>query len=128
MSRVVLTAMAAALALAGCASAPDWKGNPPAQALQQADVPAQLPAAAGATGDTPALLWAQVVQSPRLKEWVTLALANNRDLRVAAANVLRARAQFSATDAARLPTVGAAGLVIDDTGAMTSSANWKNYS
>ena len=27
-----------------------------------------------------------------------------------------------------LPTVGAAGLVIDDTGAMTSSANWKNYS
>lgn len=27
-----------------------------------------------------------------------------------------------------LPTVGAAGLVIDDTGSLTSSANWKNYS
>ncbi|KGJ72323.1 hypothetical protein GY21_16200 [Cryobacterium roopkundense] len=27
-----------------------------------------------------------------------------------------------------LPTVGAAGLVIDDTGTLTSSANWKNYS
>lgn len=27
-----------------------------------------------------------------------------------------------------LPTVGAAGLVIDDTGVLTASANWKNYS
>lgn len=102
-----LTALAAALVLAGCASAPDWKGPAPAQALQQADVPARLPTAAGAADDTPAFLWTQVVQSPRLKEWVALALANNRDLRVAAANVQRARAQFDGTAAARLPTVGA---------------------
>jgi len=107
MSRVALTAAAAALALAGCATPPDWKGAPPGQALQQADVPAQLPAAAGQGADTPALTWAQVVQSPRLQEWVRLALANNRDLRAAAANVQRARAQFGATDAARLPTLGA---------------------
>lgn len=102
-----LTALAAALLLAGCASAPDWKGPAPDQALQQADVPARLPSAAGAADDTPAFLWTQVVQSPRLKEWVGLALANNRDLRVAAANVQRARAQFDSTAAARLPTVGA---------------------
>lgn len=108
MSRAfTLTAIAAALLLAGCASAPDWKGAPPAQALQQADVPARLPSAAGAAEDTPAFLWTQVVQSPRLKEWVGLALVNNRDLRVAAANVQRARAQFDSTAAARLPTVGA---------------------
>jgi NodT family efflux transporter outer membrane factor (OMF) lipoprotein len=108
MSRgFTLTALAAALALAGCASAPDWKGAAPGQALTQADVPTRLPAAAGAADDTPAFLWTQVVQSPRLKEWVGLALANNRDLRVAAANVQRARAQFDSTAAARLPTVGA---------------------
>jgi len=102
-----LTALVAALALAGCASAPDWKGPAPDQALQQADVPARLPAAAGAADDTPAFQWTQVVQSPRLKDWVTLALANNRDLRVAAANVQRARAQFDSSAAARLPIVGA---------------------
>jgi outer membrane protein, multidrug efflux system len=107
MSRAVLTTLAAALALAGCASAPDWKGAAPAQALQQADVPAQLPAAAGAAGDAPALQWDQVVQSPRLQAWVRLALAHNRDLRVAVANVQRAQAQFRATDASRLPSVGA---------------------
>ncbi len=107
MSRAVMTSLAAALVLAGCATAPDWTGAPATQALQQADVPARLPAAAGSSDDTPALLWSQVVQSPRLREWITQALAHNRDLRVAAANVQRARAQFSATDASRLPTVGA---------------------
>ena len=107
MSRAsTLTALMAALVLAGCASAPNWKGAAPDQALQQADVPARLPTVAGAADDTPAFVWTQVVQSPRLKEWVELALANNRDLRVAAANVQRARAQFTSTDAARLPTVG----------------------
>lgn len=108
MSRAVkLSALAAALVLAGCASTPNWKGAAPAQALQQASVPDRLPAAAGAAEATPAFQWQQVVQSPRLKDWVTQALASNRDLRVAAANVERARAQFAATDAARLPTVGA---------------------
>jgi len=100
-------ALVTSVLLSGCASPPDWKGAPPDKALAQADVAARLPAAAGAADETPALLWAQVVTSPRLREWVTLALAHNRDLRVAAANVQRARAQFGATDANRLPTVGA---------------------
>jgi NodT family efflux transporter outer membrane factor (OMF) lipoprotein len=106
MSRALMSSLAA-LALAGCATAPGWTPAAPGQALQQADVPARLPAAAGAAEDTPALAWAQVVQSPRLQAWVTQALAHNRDLRVAAANVQRALAQFSATDANRLPTLGA---------------------
>jgi outer membrane protein, multidrug efflux system len=100
-------ALAAGLLLAGCATAPDWKAPPADQALAQADVPSRLPATAGAADATPALAWEQVVTSPRLRGWVTQALAHNRDLRVAAANVQRARAQLSATDANRLPTVGA---------------------
>lgn len=101
------TTLAAVLALAGCASAPDWKPAPPDQALARADVPARLPAAAAARDDTPALPWAQVVTSPRLRGWVALALAHNRDLRVAASNVQRALAQVDSASAARLPTVGA---------------------
>ncbi|GCL66041.1 efflux transporter outer membrane subunit [Pseudaquabacterium pictum] len=100
-------ALAAGLLLAGCATAPDWKAPPADQALAQAAVPTRLPAAAGAADVAPALPWEQVVTSPRLRGWVTQALAHNRDLRVAAANVQRARAQLSATDANRLPTVGA---------------------
>jgi multidrug efflux system outer membrane protein len=88
------TASIAALALAGCATAPDWKPAPPDQALARAEVPARLPSAA-ASDEAPALLWNQVVTSPRLQAWVTLALAHNRDLRVATANVQRARARDS---------------------------------
>ena len=104
MSRA--TTLIAALALAGCASAPDWKPAPADQALAQADVPARLPSAA-VSDEAPALLWSQVVTSPRLQAWVTLALAHNRDLRVATANVQRALAQVDSTSAARLPTLGA---------------------
>lgn len=116
MSRPVNRRVCAALApvatlavlLAGCATPPAWQGAAADQALAQAEVPTQLPAAGHAGADTPAWPWSQVVQSPRLKDWIQLALAQNRDLRVAAANVQRARAQFSATDAARLPILGAA--------------------
>lgn len=110
MSRALMPhrlALVAALALAGCATAPDWKAAAPAQALVQADVPQRLPAAAGAADDTPALEWRAVVQSARLQAWVGQALTHNRDLRVAAANVQRARAQLGAADANRLPTLGA---------------------
>ncbi len=100
-------ALLLALALAGCATPAAWAPPPPDQALVQADVPARLPAAAGSSADTPALQWRDVVRAPRLVEWVTLALAHNRDLRVAAANVQRAQAQFRSTDASRLPTLGA---------------------
>jgi NodT family efflux transporter outer membrane factor (OMF) lipoprotein len=71
-------------------------------------VPAQLPAAAGAPADTPATDWQGVVRSPRLRQWVALALQHNRDLRVAALNVQRARAQLGLADANRLPSVGLA--------------------
>lgn len=98
---------ALALLLAGCATPPAWQGAAPDQALAQADVPARLPAPAGNADDTPALAWRDVVRAPHLVQWVDLALAHNRDLRVAAANVQRAQAQFRATDASRLPTLGA---------------------
>lgn len=103
---VAAAAAALALLLAGCATPPPGATSDPAQALQQAAVPAQLPAAAGAPAETAALAWRDVVTSPRLVRLVELALQGNRDLRVALLNVQRAQAQLRATDANRLPTVG----------------------
>jgi outer membrane protein TolC len=47
------------------------------------------------------------VRDPRQLELIDLALANNRDLRVAMLNVERARALLGVSEADRLPTVGA---------------------
>ncbi len=96
-----------ALTLAGCASTQPPTALPPAQALAQADVPLQLPVAAGAPADTAALGWTELVRSPQLRQWVALALQHNRDLRVALLNVQRAQAQLGLADANRLPVVGA---------------------
>lgn len=98
--------LALAAALAGCATPKSPPALPPDEALRQADVPAQLPAAPGASADTPALDWQAVVLAPRLRQWVALALQHNRDLRVAALNVQRAQAQLGLADASRLPTLG----------------------
>ena len=105
--RPALATLAAALWLAGCASPAPGPRAADASILQQAGVPALLPGAAGAAAETPALAWRQVVQSPRLAQWVGLALRNNRDLQVAMLNVQRAQAQLGLVDANRGPTVGA---------------------
>lgn len=104
-------ALAAALVLAGCASAPP-AAAPSDEPLIGSVVPARLDGAAGvATSSslpeaTPAS-WQQLVQDARLRELITLALTHNRDLRLAALNIDAARAQYRITDAARLPTVAA---------------------
>ena len=107
IGRPVLAMLAAALWLAGCASRAPGLQAPDAGTLQQAGVPAQLPAAAGAPAETLAPDWRQMVQSPRLAQWVDLALTNNRDLRVAMLNVQRAQAQLGLADANRSPAIGA---------------------
>ncbi len=90
----------AALLLSGCVNlAPEYRQ--PAAAIP----------ADGAVA-VPALDPAQVGRSEffvdtRLRRTVELALANNRDLRVSALNVQRARAQYRIQDAARLPGVDA---------------------
>ena len=51
--------------------------------------------------------WRRMLPDPRLQRLVELALANNRDLRVAALNVQAVREQYRIQDAARLPAIGA---------------------
>ncbi|MET1114679.1 MAG: efflux transporter outer membrane subunit [Comamonas sp.] len=105
--RLAATACAAALAaaLAGCAN------FAPPYATPTGMVPAEVgldgaPAQATPAGldAAQALAW---VQSPGLREALALALSNNRDLRVAVANIDRARAQYGIAQADLLPGVNA---------------------
>ena len=89
---------------AGCSFAPKYE-------RPVAPVPGAF-ASASPTG-TPAadLGWREVMGDPRLQRLVELALANNRDLRVAVLNVELARAQYRITRSALFPSVGASGSV-----------------
>ncbi|EWC41790.1 efflux transporter outer membrane subunit [Stutzerimonas stutzeri] len=77
-----------------------------------APVPASFPMAAAAPASTlpaSALGWRAMFGDPRLQRLIDLALANNRDLRLATLNVEAAQAQANIQRAARLPAVGLEG-------------------
>lgn len=57
----------------------------------------------------PAFTYHDIFRDPRLQSLIIAALANNRDLRVAAANIAAARSQVRITRANRLPQLDAAG-------------------
>jgi len=89
----------AVLALAGCSFVPTYErpAAPVAAAFpgQVADAPAGAPLAA----------WDTVFTDARLRELITLALQNNRDLRVAALNLEQVRAQAQIRRADQFPTL-----------------------
>src|SRR5262245_24575522 len=87
----------ALVALVGCTLAPHY--DRPAM-----PVPDRFPSGRGtlAAADTG---WRTMFRDPRLQALIGLALANNRDLRVAALNVELARAQYHVQRAELLPQV-----------------------
>jgi multidrug efflux system outer membrane protein len=96
----------AATALAGCSLAPKYVRT-------ELPVPPSWP-----VGDSylrqseaalPAITYRDVFKDPRLQTIIVQALANNRDLRVAAANIAAARAQYRIQRADLLPQVDAGG-------------------
>ena len=108
------TAAAAALCLAACSTpyttpdalrdpsvvAPRFSGSP---APQTASTASPSPASVAAAD----LAWDRFFTEPRLQALIRLALAHNRDLRVAALNVEQARAQAAIRDADLWPAVNA---------------------
>src|SRR6185503_2598818 len=68
----------------------------------------------------PAVTYRDVFRDPRLQTLIVQALANNRDLRVAAANIASARAQVRITRASQLPQ-------LDATGRATVTGDAGNY-
>lgn len=95
---IALSAVAAA-ALAACTLEPDY--HRPA---------APLPAPAAAAGTAAADIgWREFFTDPQLRQLIALALANNRDLRVAALNVESAQQQYRIQRADLFPTISASG-------------------
>jgi outer membrane protein TolC len=108
MKHATLTAALAATALlAGCASlAPGYQR--PAAPVAASWNAAAVPDAAGdpladATG------WQEFFTEPGLRQLIGLALDNNHDLRVAALNIERARAQYGVRRADLFPSIVAGG-------------------
>ena len=85
--------------LAGCALGPDYQR--PAEEL-----PTQWPAAVtqAMTAQTDWAEWWKRYQDPVLDRLVAEALANNLDVRIAAANIAQARAALGLSEAQRYPT------------------------
>ncbi|KTT70623.1 efflux transporter outer membrane subunit [Sphingomonas endophytica] len=103
-SKIVI-ALALGTALAGCNLAPKYErpnGAVPV-ALPEGGV---YPRAASDAPDVTAIGWRDFFLDARLRQVIDTALANNRDLRVAAANVLQARAQYRVQRSAIVPTTG----------------------
>ena len=105
-------ALLIATSLAGCSLAPKYvRPTPP--------VPASWPVGDAYLQQTeaalPAVSYRAIFTDSRLQQLVEQALANNRDLRVAAANLAAARAQVQVRRAAQLPQVDAgAGVTRED--------------
>jgi multidrug efflux system outer membrane protein len=99
-------ALAAVPLVAACSLAPRYhRPAAPVAAEWEPGAAGPPPSAAPPTSE---LGWRDVFGDPRLQALVALALENNRDLRVAALNVERTRAQYRIERADQLPSVDAA--------------------
>jgi len=110
MRRQILSALGAVVFLGGCTLAPNYE-------KPQAPVPAQWPQGE-AYKDTQsisqiptaqALKWQEFFTDKKLQKIIETALSNNRDLRLAALNVERARALYGIQRAELFPAVNAVG-------------------
>jgi multidrug efflux system outer membrane protein len=96
---VLALATVVATAVAGCTLEPTYL-RPPSPVADSYPTPAS---ATGPAADT--IGWSSFFVDPRLKRLIDLALANNRDLRVAILNIEEARAQYRIERAALFPTL-----------------------
>jgi multidrug efflux system outer membrane protein len=117
-----LCALVAAALLAGCVNLAPVYSRP------EAPVPATWPASTGAKEAKDATVstttgWQSFITDDRLRRTIALALANNRDLRVAVQNIEKARAQYGVQRAELFPSIAAtAGATRARTSAATSSS------
>ncbi|MGF6273728.1 multidrug efflux system outer membrane protein [Massilia sp. UYP11] len=103
------TPLALSMALAGCISlAPDYErpAAPVAAAFPETPKAATESTSPVLNAAPATVAWQSFFADTRLRSLIDAALVNNRDLRVAIANIEQARAQYRITRADRLPTVG----------------------
>jgi multidrug efflux system outer membrane protein len=102
MTRLTWTTLACAAALSGCSLMPAYE-------RPALPVPTAYPTAAAASADAGNIGWREFLADERLRQVVARALANNRDLRVAALNIEKARAQYRVQSADLYPGISATG-------------------
>lgn len=110
-----LIALLCAVALAGCTLDPTYRrpAAPVDSAWSTVPAPTQ-PKAAQPTAEAPLgadLGWRDFFRDPRLQKLIEVALANNRDMRVAALNVAQYEAQYRIARANIGPAISASGSV-----------------
>jgi multidrug efflux system outer membrane protein len=108
VTKTLLALLAGTTMLAGCNLAPTYvrpAGAIPATLPQGGAYP---PAATDAR-DVTAIGWRDFFVDSRLRQVIETGLANNRNLRIAAANVLQARAQYRVQRADLVPTTSVSG-------------------
>ncbi len=109
-TRIATPLLLAAL-LSACNLAPVYERPASPVAADWPVGPSYKPATTAAA-DAPAagdILWRDFFLDARLRNVIELALANNRDLRVSALNIERARAQYGIERAALLPSISVTG-------------------
>ncbi len=118
---ILALALLSGIALPGCSMAPKY--------VQPAlPVPASWPVGdaylAQSEATLPVMSYREVFADPRLAQVIEQALEGNRDLRIAAANIAAARAQFRIQRAGQLPQIGvSAGRTQFDNGTANQNRN-----
>lgn len=108
MNRILMLLPVLAISLVGCTMAPKYS-------RPEAPVPNAWPKGpaykelAGATSATAVadIPWQEFFVDPQLRKLIALALANNRDLRLAALNIERSRARYQIQRSNLLPKIDA---------------------
>lgn len=122
MSKSNRTALMVLLAsLAGCSLTPH-------DPLLRAPIPQQWPRSPSNIESADVPDWQTFFVAPSLRGLIETTLRNNRDLRVAAANIEAARAQLGLARAALLPTLNGSGSFTRQKGSTTSGATQGNTS
>jgi multidrug efflux system outer membrane protein len=106
----VTTLIAAATLITGCSMQPLYqRPEAPVSGAYPAGAAYPSPAGGAASSTLPAVEigWRDFLTDPRLQKMVEIALANNRDLRVAALTVRQMQAQYRIQRASVFPQVGA---------------------
>ena len=103
MNKTVISPIAlAVLLLGGCSFIPTYE-------RPEAPVPASYAQGGTASAAAASADWQDYFTDPRLQRLIETALANNRDLRVAALNLDKAQAQFQIQRSALAPQLAAQG-------------------
>ena len=109
--RALLSLVLLGALLGGCSLAPKYT-RPPAPIPDQwpkGEAYKEAKDSSGAVEEVPDLKWQEFFTDQKLKKIITLALKNNRDLRLAALNVEKARAMYGVQKAELYPALDAGG-------------------